>query len=412
MTRQDIMRLIKNEPYRVGQWVGFNDLTELHNKWLRLFLFSKDDVTLLGHRGSYKTTVLSLFLALNIVIYPNKTVLFFRKTDTDVQVVIKQVAKILESGCMQMIINKLYNGKPYYKPDNRIAVNFAKYIVDVFNGFFIGNPIKVETLDDTVKAYVETLEAYNIQDDLNSELSKTSSIYGKAYELYYVDDSANICVAVSSPTNSVMVYDDGIVPRPKYFIRYYKGADNIERGSFSDSEKVYYFENNGTLKIDWDGGRTHGFKYVPANEMCDNDERQGVFESEMPMIDAYNKAISEKANDVDAFADAYLKVLGPRLEEEETRTIRQDRIINIETDNMSGVDVDFMQKPSADTTQENLINRLERLIFNISMVANISDENFATSSGIALRYKLKAMSDLRGDLSIIIREKQSGLIRR
>lgn len=284
--------------------------------------------------------------------------------------------------------------KPCYKPDNRIAVNFAKYIVDVFNGFFIGNPIKFETLDDTVKAYVETLEAYNIQDDLNSELSKTSSIYGKAYELYYVDDSANICVAVSSPTNSVMVYDDGIVPKPKYFIRYYKGADNIERGSFSDSTSVYYFENNGTLKIDWEGGRTHGFKYVPANEMCDNDERQGVFESEMPMIDAYNKAISEKANDVDAFADAYLKVLGPRLEEEETRTIRQDRIINIETDNLSGVDVDFMQKPSADTTQENLINRLERLIFNISMVANISDENFATSSGIALRYKLKAMSDL------------------
>lgn len=284
--------------------------------------------------------------------------------------------------------------KPYYKPDNRIAVNFAKYIVDVFNGFFIGNPIKVETLDDTVKAYVETLEAYNIQDDLNSELSKTSSIYGKAYELYYVDDSANICVAVSSPTNSVMVYDDGIVPRPKYFIRYYKGADNIERGSFSDNTSVYYFEDNGTLKIDWEGSRTHGFKYVPANEMCDNDERQGVFESEMPMIDAYNKAISEKANDVDAFADAYLKVLGPRLEEEETRTIRQDRIINIETDNLSGVDVDFMQKPSADTTQENLINRLERLIFNISMVANISDENFATSSGIALRYKLKAMSDL------------------
>ena len=33
--------------------------------------------------------------------------------------------------------------KPDYKPDNRIAVNFAKYIVDTFNGFFIGNPIKI-----------------------------------------------------------------------------------------------------------------------------------------------------------------------------------------------------------------------------------------------------------------------------
>ena len=32
--------------------------------------------------------------------------------------------------------------KPAWKPDNRIAVNFAKYISDTFNGFFIGIPIK------------------------------------------------------------------------------------------------------------------------------------------------------------------------------------------------------------------------------------------------------------------------------
>ena len=56
--------------------------------------------------------------------------------------------------------------------------------------------------------------------------------------------------------------------------------------------------------------------------------------------------------------------------------------------------VDFLQKPDGDATQENLINRLERLIFQVSMVANISDENFGTSSGIALKYKLQAMSNL------------------
>ena len=56
--------------------------------------------------------------------------------------------------------------------------------------------------------------------------------------------------------------------------------------------------------------------------------------------------------------------------------------------------IDFMDKPNADTTQENLINRLERLIFQNSMVANINDENFGTSSGIALKYKLLSMSNL------------------
>ena len=111
------------------------------------------------------------------------------------------------------------------------------------------------------------------------------------------------------------------------------------------------------------------------------------------MIDAYNKAISEKSNDVDYFADAYMKVLGSKLEDEDLEHIRDNRIINLEGD-ADTVIVDFLQKPNGDTTQENLIDRLEKLIFQISMVANISDENFGTSSGIAMKYKLQGMSNL------------------
>lgn len=53
-----------------------------------------------------------------------------------------------------------------------------------------------------------------------------------------------------------------------------------------------------------------------------------------------------------------------------------------------------VKEGDGDTTQEHLIDRLEKLIFHISMVANISDENFGTSSGIAMKYKLQAMSNL------------------
>ena len=57
--------------------------------------------------------------------------------------------------------------KPTWKPDNRIAVNFAKYIVDTLNGFFIGIPIKVDAKDETVSDYVNYLDQYNDQDDNN-----------------------------------------------------------------------------------------------------------------------------------------------------------------------------------------------------------------------------------------------------
>ena len=114
----------------------------------------------------------------------------------------------------------------------------------------------------------------------------------------------------------------------------------------------------------------------------------------MSLINAYNKAISEKANDVDYFGDAYLKVLGAVLDQEGLANLRANRIINFEGLDSEKVIVEFLQKPDGDNTQENLINRLEKLIFQISMVANISDENFGNSSGIALRYKLLAMSNL------------------
>lgn len=285
--------------------------------------------------------------------------------------------------------------KPNYKPDNRIAVNFAKYTVDTFNGFFIGNPIKISVDDDAtdnIKKYVELLDQYNDQDDNNAELSKICCIYGKGYEMYYVDELGNIGITYLTPFDAFMIYDDSVLCRERYFVRLYIDSNNVLHGSVSDDTKVRWFTQKG--KLIWEEEeKIHGFDGVPATEYVENKERTCIFEPAMSMIDAYNKAISEKANDVDYFADAYMKILGAALGDDEMKYIRDNRIINFDGDANQLV-VDFLQKPNGDTTQEHLIDRLEKLIFQISMVANISDENFGTSSGIAMKYKLQGMSNL------------------
>ena len=72
-------------------------------------MYADEDQTLLAHRGSYKTTDLSLFLAIHTVIAPNENVMFFRKTDDDVSEVITQSQKILQSGALQKIVYDLYD---------------------------------------------------------------------------------------------------------------------------------------------------------------------------------------------------------------------------------------------------------------------------------------------------------------
>lgn len=282
------------------------------------------------------------------------------------------------------------------KPDNRIAVNFAKYITDTMNGFFLGIPVKYDSKDEKIKKELEFFNAFNSIEDHDAELSKICSIYGRAYEIYFVDDDGNLGIKEIPPSESFMIYDNSILTRSKAFVRYYKNEEGKICGSVSDDTKITYFEYDKEVKFVYDTekkeGKTHGFHGVPAVEYVENKERMGIYESALSMVNEFNKAISEKANDVDYFADAYMKVIGPKLDESSLSVIRDNRIINFEGDDK--VVVDFMAKPNADTTQENLINRLERLIFITSMVANVSDEQFATSSGIALKYRLLAMNNL------------------
>lgn len=284
--------------------------------------------------------------------------------------------------------------KAPHKPDNRIAVNFAKYITDTMNGFFMGIPVKITAEDERIQKAVDFFNAFNDADDHNAELSKICSIYGRAYEMYFVDEDGNIGMQATAPDESFIIYDNSILNRTKAYVRYYKDTDdNLIKGSVSDSSVVRYFTFDGSrVRFSAEEEKIHGFDGVPAVEYIENKERMGIYESAMSQINAFNKAISEKANDVDYFADAYMKILGPRLDESEKQFIRDNRIINFE--GYENITVDFMAKPNADTTQENLVNRLERLIFITSMVANVSDEQFGTASGIALKYRMLSMNNL------------------
>lgn len=110
MTREAAIAILLNEPVKVGYAVGFDKLTALHNRWITEMIRGTQDKTLQAHRGSYKTTCVSVALACIFVLLPNKKTLFLRKTDADVKEVIRQVRNILLSPPMQEAA-RLIHGK-------------------------------------------------------------------------------------------------------------------------------------------------------------------------------------------------------------------------------------------------------------------------------------------------------------
>ena len=110
MTREAAIAILLNEPVKIGYAVGFDKLTALHNRWIVDMIRGTNDKTLQAHRGSYKTTCVSIALACIFVLLPNKKTLFLRKTDADVKEVIRQVRNILLSPPMQEAA-RLIHGK-------------------------------------------------------------------------------------------------------------------------------------------------------------------------------------------------------------------------------------------------------------------------------------------------------------
>jgi len=123
MTRKQAVDFLVKHPEQFGRMVGFTKLTDLHGGWMRKMITGEGDMTLQGHRGSYKTTCLSIVLAILIIVFPNKRLLFARKTDDDVKEIINQTRKILQNPKTVYLIAQIYGVTLKLTTDNAMEIN-------------------------------------------------------------------------------------------------------------------------------------------------------------------------------------------------------------------------------------------------------------------------------------------------
>jgi predicted phage terminase large subunit-like protein len=177
ITYEQARDLIKQNPARIGYYVGFDDLTELHNEWLRDILFKPGDQTKQAHRGSYKTSCDSLAIALNTVIRPWERLIFLRKTDDDVHEVIRQAKEILQTGAFREIARALTGAELSLTKDSvsEIDTTLKQGIAGASQvvGYGIGSSLTGKHADTII-----TDDIVNIRDRISrADREKTKLIY-------------------------------------------------------------------------------------------------------------------------------------------------------------------------------------------------------------------------------------------
>lgn len=281
------------------------------------------------------------------------------------------------------------------KPDNRLVNNYPGYISTVNIGYFMGKPI-LYTADGGAETMMEELQAfldYNDEQDENVLLEREASIKGIGYEIMYLDTDANLRVAMVRPENTIVFYDNTLESNVLFAIRFWDVSDKTIKADLYTSEYKQTFTLDVRRKNGFfDAPEKHEFSDVPIIEFPNNEERMGDFERVLTLVNAYDKAQSDTANDFEYFTDAYLLLrnLSGTTEEQITK-MKKDRVLLVDGEG----DVGWVTKTIQDAATENYKNRLDSDIHKFSMTPKLTDEDFAGNlSGVALEFKLWGLEQL------------------
>ena len=296
------------------------------------------------------------------------------------------------------------------KPNNKVVHPFAQYITDTLVGYFVGEPVSYTSNEDI--SMLKMIFEYNDEQDENVTIAKNCSIYGKAYELIYIDEDGNVRFVALDPREVIPVYGTSLDNELIGAIRFYMnrnlvfGVDEMIVEVYTDKEIIRYKTSDAVADLHLLDRKQHGFNDVPIVEYRNNDDCYGDYEGVMSLIDAYDTLVSDDLNDFEYFVDAYLALYGYTAEPEDIAKMKQQRVLLMDNDSKAEWLVKKGDSQGVETTKE----RLERDIHKFSKTPNINDKNFGgNTSGVAMKYKLLGTENIA---SIKERKFKKGLQRR
>ena len=277
------------------------------------------------------------------------------------------------------------------KPNNKLVNANAAYIVDVNVGYFMGQPISYTSKNEAYMKVLQDIFDNNDEQNENVQIEKDCSICGVGYELLYLDEDSQVRFHRIPPGNMILVYNTKITPEPWLAIRLYTSGDDKTYVELYEKTKITLFLSDASLsKLVLVSEEENKFGDIPAVEYLNNEELQGDFDKVKTLIDEYDQAQSDTANDFEYFTDSYLHLHNMDLEDQEIKDLKIKRVLQT-TGEDAGI-IEWVTKEIQDTATENFKIRLLDDIHRFSKTPNLTDESFAGNlSGIALSYKLLGM---------------------
>ncbi len=309
----------------------------------------------------------------------------------------------------------IFMRKPRFAEDdaainNRISNDFFGEICDFKIGYFAGKPIAYSynhsqdsaedtggdaAVDNASKA-ISDFAALNNMPDADMEITKFATVCGYAGRLLYHDTEGQERVRYLPPYEAAVLSRTGDMTQPDYAVWYYNlynldGTQTLH-AEFYSAEPLRVFEGQlGALKeIELPSEQAANlYGLCPLQGIPNNREALGDAEKVLPLIDDYDRSLSDQSNDVESFASAYMVWDNVNADDKDITRAQSSGTIQVRS--KEGGKVYFLTKDGGDTQAKEHLDRVEDNIYRFSKTPNLNDEAFGTASGIALKFRLTGL---------------------
>lgn len=285
--------------------------------------------------------------------------------------------------------------------ENHVVSNLCYYVVNAFKGYLVGYPPEYVCAPEDKKAK-EIIDLYRHQNKarVEAEIAQNLSIFGVAYELVYLSDDATPVPksTVLSPMDAFVAYSgdvesDSVFGAVRYEEKDDKGVTTYRLYLYTRTDFEIWTSHSYTGPWERVGKpQPHGFNRVPLIEYCNNSERMGDFEQIITLQDAYNRLLSNRLDDKDAFVRSVLLISGhvlgktPEEVEESLNMLKRHRTLQFDDENGSA---QYLEKTMDESGIQVLQDQIKNDLHKLAMCPDLSDEQFSSnSSGVAMAYKL------------------------
>lgn len=302
--------------------------------------------------------------------------------------------------------------KPDGRADNRIASDFANFIVSFKQGVLLGNPISYNG-DKVIVERINRFVSESNEDYHNQLMSRDAFGLGRAYEWVGRDEYGKETIAKFDAEQTFVIYDNtkdrNSICGVHYFVETFLDKSFTRIELYTNCGYNYYFtakdDDLENAVLDEDGEVQSYFDTVQINEWPNNEERTSDFEHVMDSIDAYDLSRSEMANFQQDSSEAYLVIKGnPDTADDQEgdnsklavfQAMMQARMLvlgdkKIYDNNVAGAEPDayYLKKEYDVAGMEANDSRTVADILRFTSLIDFTDENIGSNqSGIGFRFK-------------------------